>query len=51
MGLVHDAMLAGNVFDALNNIVAISREAENGLGWYPGHYPYIQVDGLSLAVG
>ena len=51
VGLVHDAMLAGNVFDALNNIVAISREAENGLGWYPGHYPYIQVDGLSLAVG
>lgn len=49
VGLVNDAMLAGNVFTALNNIVAISTETENAFGWYAGHYPYIQVDGLNVA--
>ena len=48
VGLVKDAMLAGNVFTALNNVVAISTETENAFGWYAGHYPYIQVDGLNV---
>jgi PmbA protein len=48
VGLVKDVMLTGNVFDALNNVIAISTEVEPGTGWYDGVYPYIQLDGLNV---
>jgi PmbA protein len=48
VGLVKDAMLTGNAFDALNNIISMSKEIEQGLGWYVGQYPYIQIGGLNI---
>jgi PmbA protein len=52
VGRVKDVMLAGNVYDALKDITAISQERE----WVSGPYtwffnglmPYIQVGGLSV---
>jgi PmbA protein len=51
VGRVKDVMLAGNAFDALNNITAISKEREWVSGpwvWIAGLMPYIQVGKLSV---
>lgn len=51
MGRVKDVMLAGNAFDALKNITAVSKEREWISGpwsWIAGLMPYIQVDKLSV---
>jgi PmbA protein len=51
VGRVKDVMLAGNAYDALKDIVAISREQERMGGpftWFPGLLPYIQVGKLSV---
>jgi predicted Zn-dependent protease len=44
-------MLAGNAFDALKNITAISKEREWVSGpwaWYAGLMPYVQIGKLSV---
>jgi PmbA protein len=51
-GRVKDVMLAGNAYDALKNITALSRErewvSESGMfAIYNGLSPYIQVGELS----
>ncbi len=51
VGRVKDVMLAGNAYDALRDITAISREREwvsGPVAWFPGLLPYIQVGGLSV---
>jgi PmbA protein len=51
VGRVKDVMLAGNVYDALRNVEAISREQEwvsGDYAWFPGLFPYIQVGGLNV---
>jgi PmbA protein len=51
VGRVKDVMLAGNAYDALKDITAISREREwvsGPLAWYAGLLPYIQVGRLSV---
>jgi PmbA protein len=51
VGRVKDVMLAGNAFDALKNIVAISQEREWVSGpytYFDGLMPYVQVDKLSI---
>lgn len=51
-GRVKDVMLAGNVYTALKDIIAISKEQEWVSGpyvyWYQGLFPYIQVGKLSV---
>jgi PmbA protein len=47
VGRVKDVMLAGNAYDALVDIVAISQEREWVNGWISGLFPYIQVGKLS----
>ena len=48
MGRVKDVMLAGNAFDALKNITAISKEREWVSGWFTGLMPYVQIGKLSV---
>lgn len=48
MGRVKDVMLAGNAFEALKHITAISKEREWTSGWFAGLLPYVQVDRLSV---
>jgi PmbA protein len=51
VGRVKDVMLAGNVYDALRNVEAISRDRDwvsGPFAWFPGLFPYIQVGGLSV---
>jgi PmbA protein len=51
VGRVKDVMLAGNAYDALKNIAALSQEREWVSGpyaWWPGLMPYIQVNKLSV---
>jgi PmbA protein len=51
IGRVKDVMLAGNAFEALKNITAISKEREWAGGswsWFSGLFPYIQIDKLSV---
>jgi PmbA protein len=51
VGRVKDVMLAGNAFEALKDIIAISKEREwvsGPLAWLPGFMPYIQVGKLSV---
>ena len=48
VGRVKDVMLAGNAFEALKDIVAISQEREWVSGWFTGLVPYIQVGKLSV---
>ena len=51
VGRVKNAMLAGNAFEALKNITAISKEREWVSGpysWFTGLAPYIQVAKLSV---
>ena len=48
VGRVKDVMLAGNVFDALNDIVAIGDEAEWIGEWFGGSFPHVQVGKLSV---
>jgi PmbA protein len=48
VGRVKDVMLAGNVFDALNNVVAIGDDAEWVGGWFGGSFPYVQIGKLSV---
>lgn len=51
VGRVKDVMLAGNAFEALKNITAISREREWVSGfytWSTGLFPYVQVSKLSV---
>ncbi len=51
VGRVKDVMLAGNAFEALKDITAISTERESVSGpykWYNGLMPYIQVGKLSV---
>ncbi len=51
VGRVKDVMLAGNAFEAIKDITAISTERESVSGpykWYNGLMPYIQVGKLSV---
>ncbi len=51
MGRVKDVMLAGNAFDALKNIAAMSKEREwvsGPFAWFSGLMPYVQVGKLSV---
>jgi PmbA protein len=51
VGRVKDVMLAGNAFEALKDITAISKEREWVSGpfvWFAGLMPYIQVGKLSV---
>lgn len=51
VGRVKDVMLAGNAFDALKDIIAISKEREwvsGPFAWFAGLMPYIQVGKLSV---
>ncbi len=51
VGRVKDVMLAGNAFDALKDITALSQEREWVSGpesWFTGLVPYIQVGRLSV---
>lgn len=51
VGRVKDVMLAGNAFQALKNIAAISSEREwvsGPMAWYDGLVPYIQIGKLSV---
>jgi PmbA protein len=48
VGRVKDVMLAGNAFDALKNITAISKEREWVSGWFAGLMPYMQIGKLSV---
>jgi PmbA protein len=51
VGRVKDVMLAGNAFDALKDIIAISKEREWVSGpwsYFCGLMPYIQVGKLSV---
>ena len=51
VGRVKDVMLAGNVFDAIQDITAISREREWVSGpysWITGLLPYVQIGRLSV---
>ena len=51
VGRVKDVMLAGNAFDALKDITAISKEREWVSGpwaWLAGLIPYIQIGKLSV---
>jgi len=51
VGRVKDVMLAGNAFEALKNITAISKERQWVSGpwaWVTGLIPYIQVGKLSI---
>jgi PmbA protein len=48
IGRVKDVMLAGNAFEALKNITAISQEREPVSGWFSGLIPYIQIGKLSV---
>lgn len=51
VGRVKDVMLAGNAYDALRDITAVSREREwvsGPFAWFSGLLPYIQVGGLSV---
>ncbi len=51
VGRVKDVMLAGNAFDAIKDITAISKEREWVSGpwaWFAGLMPYIQVGKLSV---
>jgi len=51
VGRVKDVMLAGNAFEALKDITAISKEREWVSGpwaWFAGLIPYIQVGKLSV---
>jgi len=51
VGRVKDVMLAGNAFDALKDIAAISQERDWVSGpwaWYNGLMPYVQIRKLSV---
>jgi PmbA protein len=51
VGRVKDVMLAGNAFEALKDITAISKEREWVSGpwaWFAGLMPYVQVGKLSV---
>lgn len=48
VGRVKDVMLAGNVYDALSDIVAVGNDAEWVSGWFNGQFPHIQVGKLSV---
>jgi len=48
VGRVKDVMLAGNVYNALNDIVAIGDKAEWQIGRMTGQFPHIQIGGLSV---
>ena len=51
VGRVKDVMLAGNAFEALKDILAISKEREWVSGpwtWFTGLMPYVQVGKLSV---
>jgi PmbA protein len=51
VGRVKDIMLAGNAYDALQNILAISKEQEwvsGPFNWFNGLWPYIQIGRLSV---
>ena len=47
-GRVKDVMIAGNAFNVLKNITAISQEREEISGYFSGLFPYIQVDKLNV---
>ncbi|RPI71093.1 MAG: TldD/PmbA family protein, partial [Desulfobacteraceae bacterium] len=47
VGRVKDVMLAGNAFDALKSITAISKERERGYGVY-SLMPYVQIGSMSV---
>ena len=51
VGRVKDVMLAGNAFNALKGITAISKEREWVGGpylYFSGLFPYVQVDALNV---
>jgi PmbA protein len=51
VGRVRDVMLAGDVFDVIKDISAISEEREwigGPRGWVAGLFPYVQIGKLSV---
>ncbi|MHC5079442.1 MAG: metallopeptidase TldD-related protein [Planctomycetota bacterium] len=48
VGRVKDVMVAGNVYDALMDIDALSAEEEWNPGWFEGSFPYVRVGRLSV---
>lgn len=51
VGRIKDVMLAGNAFDVIKNITAISQEREwisGPFAWFTGLFPYVQVGKLSV---
>jgi len=48
VGRIKDVMLAGNAFEAIKDITAISQEREWVSGWISGLFPYVQVGKLSV---
>jgi PmbA protein len=51
VGRVKDVMLAGNAYEAFQNITAIGKDQEQVSGpfnWFNGLWPYIQVGSLSV---
>jgi PmbA protein len=49
VGRVKDVMLAGNIYDALNDIAALSQETEwPGGALFRGSFPYIQIGKLNV---
>jgi PmbA protein len=51
VGRVKDVMLAGNVYEALNDIVGIGDDPEWIVGRFNGSFPYIQIARLSVVAG
>jgi PmbA protein len=48
VGRVKNVMLAGNAYDALNDIVAVGDNAEWVHGWIRGSFPHLQIGSLSV---
>ena len=51
VGRVKDVMMAGNAYEALKDISAISQERDwvgGPYAWYPGLMPYVQIGKLSV---
>jgi len=51
VGRVKDVMLAGNIYDALQDIAAIGDTPQWRVGYFSGAFPYIQLGKLSVVAG